>query len=219
MYTEEEQLVQLRHWWQRYGKLALVGIVMLVMIVSGWRYWQARQARVAQEASILFDHLLVSKDQGDDTALQGQGNYLLGSYSRSIYAQMGALILAKYAVDQSDLAAATEHLQWALEHGNDPSLRQLARLYLARIQLSEKDYGAAQTTLETIEIDNYAARVYALRGDIAVARNAIAQARDDYQHALAKMNRGSSLRQYYQVKLEQLPSDSDQATSMATKNG
>lgn len=209
MYTEEEQLAQIRQWWQRYGKLILLGLVIIVLTAAGWRYWQARRANIAQQASILFDHLLVSRDNSDETALQGQGNYLLNAYSHTLYAQMGAFVLADYAINQNDLSTASEKLQWVLDKGDNPAMRQLARLHLARIQLAEKQYDKAESTLSRIELSNYTARVYGLRGDIAIARQDIATARKEYEMALAKMTHNTELKQLYQTKLDQLPAASN----------
>lgn len=205
MYTEEEQLDQIRQWWRQRGKLIIIGLLIVIVGTGGWRYWHSYRARTAQEASILFDHLLVSYDNKDLTAMQGQGNYLLSDYANSIYAEMGALILAKQAVDQNDLADARKRLQWILDNGRDPGMRQLARIHLARIQLSEKQYKAATATLATVELSTYLGWVEGLRGDIAIAQGDVDAARTAYQTALTKMSNNADLRFLYQAKLDQLP--------------
>ena len=39
MQTEEEQIAQLKEWWQRNGKPLLAGGVLAVAGVFGWQYW------------------------------------------------------------------------------------------------------------------------------------------------------------------------------------
>ncbi|MCD6056416.1 MAG: hypothetical protein K0R12_1378 [Gammaproteobacteria bacterium] len=203
--TEAEQLAQLRQWWKRYGKMVFLGLMVVFLIIGGWRYWQGRQVRLEAEASILFDHLLVSKDKNDNAAFEGQGNYLLNTYPRTLYAQMGALIMAGVAVDQNQLDNAKERLQWVIDDGRHTFMRQLARLRLARIQLALHDYQAAQKTLQKIEDKSYSAEVHGLEGDIARAQGNIALADQHYQQALKDMTKDTDLRLLYQLKQQQLP--------------
>ena len=49
--TEEEQIAQMKDWWQRNGKPLLTGGVLALAAVIGWQGWQNYQANQAQGAS------------------------------------------------------------------------------------------------------------------------------------------------------------------------
>ena len=57
-YTEEEQIAQIKEWWQRNGKPLLAGGALALVIVFGWNAWQKNQANQAQTASMLYQQLL-----------------------------------------------------------------------------------------------------------------------------------------------------------------
>lgn len=47
--TEEEQLAQIKDWWQRNGKPLVLGAVIALVLVFGWQFWQKHQINQAQE--------------------------------------------------------------------------------------------------------------------------------------------------------------------------
>ena len=208
MYTEEEQLAQIRQWWARYGTWVSIGLLTVIVIVAGFRYWHVREARTAKAASILFNQLLDSGNQNNAAVFKGQGNYLLNTYGQTIYAQMGAFMMAKQAVDKGQLSEAVDKLQWVLAHSHNRSMKQVARLRLARVQLAQKAYDAANQTLSVIVDRNYMGQIYGGRGDIAVRQSQLTQARADYQQAIESMKSDTALKQLYKLKLAQLSQDS-----------
>ena len=38
--TEDEQIAQLKDWWQRNGKPLVLGAVIALVLVFGWQFWQ-----------------------------------------------------------------------------------------------------------------------------------------------------------------------------------
>lgn len=48
--TEEEQLAQIKDWWQRNGKPLVLGAVIALVLVFGWQFWQKHQINQAQSA-------------------------------------------------------------------------------------------------------------------------------------------------------------------------
>ena len=208
MYTEEEQLAQIRQWWGRYGTWVSVGLLTVIVIIAGFRYWHVREENTAKAASMLFNQLLDSDSKHDAAALKAQGNYLLDTYGQTIYAQLGALMLAKQAVDKGQLNEAVDKLQWILTHGHYRAMKQVARLHLARVQLAQKAYDAANQTLSVVVDRNYMGQIYGGRGDIAERQGRLALARADYQQAIDSMKTDTALKQLYQLKLAQLPQDS-----------
>ncbi|HAW23266.1 MAG TPA: GTP-binding protein, partial [Pseudomonas sp.] len=48
--TEEEQLAQIKEWWQRNGKPLLMGGALALVLVFGWQFWQKHQLNQSQSA-------------------------------------------------------------------------------------------------------------------------------------------------------------------------
>ncbi|MDH0566727.1 tetratricopeptide repeat protein, partial [Pseudomonas oleovorans] len=58
MQTEDEQIAQLKDWWDRNGKPLLAGGVLALVAVFGWQGWQKYQVNQAQSASVIYQQLL-----------------------------------------------------------------------------------------------------------------------------------------------------------------
>ena len=54
--TEEEQLAQIKDWWQRNGKPLVLGAVIALVLVFGWQFWQKHQINQAQSASVVISN-------------------------------------------------------------------------------------------------------------------------------------------------------------------
>ena len=54
--TEEEQLAQIKEWWQQNGKPLLFGGALALVLVFGWQFWQKHQLNQAQNSSTVLLH-------------------------------------------------------------------------------------------------------------------------------------------------------------------
>jgi predicted negative regulator of RcsB-dependent stress response len=96
-------------------------------------------------------------------------------------------------------------LQWVIEHSPSEEYRELARLRLANVLLDEKAYDEALKLLEAKPLDAYAAQVAALRGDLLLAKNQRAEAKEAYRLALEKAgSQGGVFRESIQLRLDAL---------------
>ena len=48
---EDEQIENLKRFWQDYGTPILVGITIAVTVFAGWRYWQTEKVNSATKAA------------------------------------------------------------------------------------------------------------------------------------------------------------------------
>ena len=55
---EEEQIENLKRFWQDYGTPILVGVAIAVSALAGWRYWQAEKMDSATKAATVFQDML-----------------------------------------------------------------------------------------------------------------------------------------------------------------
>ena len=203
MDTEEQQLEELKKWWKENGSSIITGIVLGLAILFGARAWFAWQERTAQQASAVYTVMLNDVQAGNAQAATDNAGVLIADFSRTPYAALAAMLLAKYRIEDNDLDAARTQLQWALDHATSDELRNTARVRLARLLVSQQDYPAALALLEATEEDTGQDGVISeLRGDIHQLRGELQQAVDAYQEALLLMNAGYPGRQLVQLKFD-----------------
>jgi predicted negative regulator of RcsB-dependent stress response len=201
---EQEQLDQLKAFWQRYGNL----ITWLLVIVlgafaawNGWNYWQRDQAA---KAAAMFDEL--------DRAVQVQDADKAGRvfadmkerFPRTTYAAQAALLAAKLQFDKGQADAARASLSWAAENAGDDEYRDIARLRLAGVQLDAKQFDEAGKTLDGVKGTAFAALVADRRGDLALLQGKPDQAKTEYQKAYDAMDKTLDYRRLIEAKLASL---------------
>ena len=123
--TEEEQLAQIKEWWQQNGKPLLFGGALALVLVFGWQFWQKHQLNEAHSASTVYQQLLNAalEEGGADTAeVSRLGNLLQKEFAGSHYAQYGSLFVAKVAVESGRLDEAATELQAVLDKPADKTL-------------------------------------------------------------------------------------------------
>ena len=202
---EQEKLAELKAWWTQYGNLVLLAIIAASLAVAGWGGWGWYQRNQAAQASALYDTLAKAAGAGDAKALRDAGGALTESFPRTLYATMGALAAARFHFDRNELKSAKAQLQWVIERSPSEDYREVARLRLAHVLLDEKAYDEALKVLEAKPLEAYAAQAAALRGDVLLARNQRAEAKDAYRVALEKAgSQGGAFRESVQLRLDGL---------------
>jgi predicted negative regulator of RcsB-dependent stress response len=185
---EQEQLAELKTWWQQYGNRVTSIAVALALAVAAWQGWQWWQHQQSAKASVIYSGLQQAARQKDTKRVKELAGELIEKYAGTSYAGMGALIAARIQVDQGDTKNARLQLAWAAEHANDIGLRALARLRLATVLLDEKSYDEALKQLAVEPPAPFAARYADVRGDIYVAQGKLAEAAKSYDDALARID-------------------------------
>ena len=202
---EQEQVAELKAWWNQWGSLITAAIVAACVAFAGWQGWRWYERNQAAQAGALFEGLARAAQGGDAKALREAGGALLENYSRSMYASMGALVAARFYFERNDLKSAKAQLQWVIEHARTDDFRDLARLRLASVLLDEKAYDEALKLLDEKHGAAYDAQYAATRGDVLMAKNQPAEAKSAYQLALDKAGSGNSaFRESVRMRLDAL---------------
>src|SRR6266480_2675407 len=202
---EQEQVEELKAWWKTHGNFIAALVLAVAVGFAGWQGWRWHQASQAAQASALYETLSKAAQANDAKALRDAAGTLVESYPRTLYASMGALLAAKFYFERNDLKNAKAQLQWVIEHSPAEDFRDLARLRLAAVLLDEKAYDEALKLLDAPHAPAYDAQYAALRGDVLVAKNQLAEARAAYQSALEKAERRDSpFRESVRMRLEAL---------------
>jgi len=202
---EQEQLAELKTWWQQHGMRIVAVIAAVAIAFAGWQGWRWHQASQTAQAGALYDQLARGAQTGDAKAVRDAAGSLIESFPRTLYASMGALTAARFHFDRSDLQSAKAQLQWVVESSPHEDFRDLARLRLAAVLLDEKLHDEALKVLDAPRGAAYDAHYAALRGDVLVAKSQPAEARAAYQLALEKAGRqDGAFRDSVRMRLEAL---------------
>jgi predicted negative regulator of RcsB-dependent stress response len=202
---EQEQVAELKAWWNQYGNLVVSAIVAAALTFAGWQAWRWYERSQAAQAGALYDTLLRAAQAGDAKALRDANGALLENYPRTLYAAMGALSAARFYFERNDLKSAKAQLQWVIDHARQEDFRDLARLRYAAVLLDEKAYDEALKLLDEKHAAAYDAQYAAAKGDVLVAKNQAEQARAAYRIALDKAGSGNTaFRDSVRMRLEAL---------------
>lgn len=115
--------------------------------------------------------------------------------------------MAKIAVEDNDLAAATQALRRVVETSTDVPTVDIARLRLAKVLAADKKVDEALGLLGAAVNAEFEASYAEAKGDILVQENRLAEAFSAYQAAMTSVNKkagqeGAMRRSILQFKLE-----------------
>ncbi|WP_462322141.1 YfgM family protein [Halochromatium sp.] len=203
--TDDEKVEAIKKWWKENGTAVIAGIVIGLVAVFGWRAWVNHQEQVGQNASLAFEQLLMAASAGQHESAEKQAEALADEHAGTPYAALADLALAKVRVEQNNLAGAAEALRSALDKAPEPSLATLAAFRLARVLIASDAYDEAMAVVELHDDGGaFSADFAGLRGDIALARGHIDDARAAYAEALAG---NAGLSRLIELKLQDLPAE------------
>jgi|TARA_R100000789_G_scaffold95333_1_gene95805 predicted negative regulator of RcsB-dependent stress response len=204
--TEEEQLAQIKEWWQQNGKPLLFGGALALVLVFGWQFWQKHQLNQAHSSSTVYQQLLNAalEEGGADTAeVSRLGNLLQKEFAGSHYAQYGSLFVAKVAVESGRLDEAATELQAVLDKPADKTLEELARQRMARVLAAQDKAEDGLALLDGEAVDAFAASREELRGDLLVQLQRPEEAHAAYSKAKELLSQDAAIGGL-QLKLDDL---------------
>lgn len=181
--SEREQADQLRHWLRENWVWLVAGVALTLGGYYGWQWWQSRLSSHSQVAEQRFAAMLdaLARNQRDE-GLRIAGE-VTGEYADTPYADQASLVLARLDVEAGDLAAAETRLAAVARDSDDPDLRLVAQLRLARVQQALGRFDDALATIEAARMPAIEARIEELRGDVLLARGDRVAALDAYRKA------------------------------------
>ncbi|HAZ41045.1 MAG TPA: hypothetical protein DCY52_02135 [Methylococcaceae bacterium] len=201
--TEEERVEALQRWWKENKSSLFMGLAMGLLIITGWKYWQGHQQAQREQASLTY-HLMgraIAAKQPEEAVKMGQ--QLIESYPSTTYAEFARISLAKLKVEAGDLEAAKLRLEEEVKQGHDETLKELARLRLARVLLARGEADAGIVLLQGTQstAGKFSALFEEVRGDLLIAAKRPEEARTAYQKAKELGNRSPLL----DLKIHDLP--------------
>ena len=123
---EQEQLDQLKHFWNTWG--TLISAIALVVFGSlaawnGYQYWQKRQA---VQAAALFDAVDAAVAAKDSARIQQALGDLQSGYGRTAQAGLASLQAARALVTEGKLDAREGHGRFVAREPNGAVSRALS---------------------------------------------------------------------------------------------
>lgn len=202
--TEQEQIQQLKNWVKQYGFTVFIGILLAALITGGWQYWQRYSEKKLAHASGVYDEMLTLRAQGNSSDAMIQANKLLRNYPTTPYSQFAAMVLARDAVLKKNYPEAIKQLNWVISNSKDTSMRDIARLRIARILITEKKPQEAVDLLGKTEDKNFNGLMDEVKGDAYVSMNDTLSAKKAYESALKELPNAEVTRPILQMKLDNL---------------
>ncbi|HET7611967.1 MAG TPA: tetratricopeptide repeat protein [Rhodanobacteraceae bacterium] len=203
-YDEYEQGEAVRKWIRENGIAVAVGVVLALLLIFGYRQWQAHKTSHQIQAAAQYA-VVQNAVQGDDKpAMAAALGDLQKNYANTPYAALGSAAVAEYDVGKGDLKPAAQDLQWAVSHSEEPALKSLFTLRLARVLIAQGQAKQALDALDGIPSGDYAAIAAELRGDAQLKLGNADAARAAYSQALAKLDKDAPQRNAVQMKLDNL---------------
>lgn len=201
---EQEQIDELKAWWQENGKHLLAGLLIVVVALGGWRGWQYYQVKQANDAAMLYAEFTMQVELNDTKRINDAAAAVMDKFASSAYAPRAALLAAQANEQAKDAARAKTQLQWVIDNASEAALKDVARLRLAAVLLDEKNYAEAMKVLEAKHPASFDGLYADLRGDVLSAQGKIDEARTAYKLAYEKLNASGKYRDLVQMKLDAL---------------
>ena len=213
---EQEQLDQIKHFWNTWGNLiswVLIAVLGSYAAWNGYQYWERSQAA---KAAALYDEVERAVSSGDLARVERSLADMKDKFGRTQFAQQSALLAAKTLQAQGKSEAAREALTWVVTGAKDPAYRDIARLRLVALQLEAKAYDDALKQLGSDFTPEMSGLAADLRGDVLQAKGQSADAVSAYQLAWSKLAEMPDYRRLVQAKLNALGIDPDAAAVSET---
>ncbi len=186
--SDEEQLDRLKTWWSQNGTGLLTGLALAVAGLVGWRWYDHSTTEAQHAASDLYESFLAAEGEGRMALAEQLDENIEGS----AYQAFALLHRAREAVETDNVEAASAYLQSVIDVGTPDSLKDLARLRLARLHQQGGDSAAALAVLAGVRGSGYRGLAQELKGDIHVEQGEQALAHEAYRSARQEMGEGSN---------------------------
>lgn len=161
--SDDEQLTFIRDWFKKHGQLLAVSLSVFLAVFLGAHAWQNHKKTQTENASILYERLLLNIQDHKKIDYPEQQN--------TAYGQLAALLDAREAVNRGDVNTAVNDLTWVINHTKNSSLKQISRIRLARALLAQNKPALALKQIKIIDNSTFNPLINEIKANILKAMN------------------------------------------------
>ncbi|WP_343592814.1 tetratricopeptide repeat protein [Paracidovorax wautersii] len=217
---EQEQLDQIKHFWNTWGTLISSVLIVVFGAIAAWNGYQYWQNRQASQAAALADAMDSAVASADTARIEQVFSDMKSRYGGTVQAGQAGLLSAKALFDAGKLDAAKAELTWLAQNASDEGYKALARLRLAGVLIDEKAYDEAMKQLSGSVPAGFDAAFADRKGDVLALQGKKAEAIAEYERAYKAFEDRVDYRRLVEVKLNALgASVPQQSVAVATSSG
>lgn len=202
--TEEEQLESIKKWWKRYGNVVTLVLSCILFAAAGYRYYIWHQDRIIEQASVAYEQMMLALSNENMSAVNSYANKLIKDHANTVYADAAHMTLAKVYVSNKELNKARNELRFVVNKSSMQSLKQIAKIRIARIFVSSQAYTDALKELSQIVDTTYLPVVNELKGDIYGATGQYQEAMISYKQAIDEVKSNGMANLFLEMKTNQI---------------
>jgi predicted negative regulator of RcsB-dependent stress response len=201
---EQEQLDQLKHFWNQYGNLITWALIVVLGALAAWNGYQWWQRSQATQAAAMYDEVERVVRSGDVTKAERAFTDMKERFASTAYAQQAGLLVGKMAFDAGKADTSKMVLTWVAEKSIDPGYQAVARLRLSSLLMDAKSMDEALAMVSGDFPAEFAPLVADRKGDILSAQSKRSDAIAQYQKAYRGLDERTDYRRLVEVKLNAL---------------
>ena len=207
--SDEERFTAIADFLKRNKNTILVTLAAIALIAVTSLSINAYQAKQNDQAAELYDMWFagMAEENVDLEKTSSTYNQLQNNFSKTGYAGLARLIKASQFARDGEMNDSLIEFQELLNttsglFGND-ILNSLARVNIARIEISNQNFASALEALESFNSESEHSMVYEIRGDALSGLGKTKLALDQYNFALQNMT-DESQKSLLNIKINQL---------------
>ena len=204
---EQEQLDQLKHFWNQYGNFISWALIVVLGAFAAWNTYQYWQRSQSEKASAMFDAVESVVRAGDVPNAERAFNDMRSRFPHAIYSAQAGLMLAQMAYEAGKPSVASAALTWVADDASDKGYASVARLRLAGMLMDTQKYDEALAVLDKEPDGAFAGLASDRKGDVLRLQAKLPQAIAAYQQAYKSFDAHSAYRRIVAVKLTSLGVD------------
>lgn len=209
--SEDEQVAALKDWWKKNGTSIIVGVAMALTAIFGWQAYQKNQYAENALASQKFQQLLDAStgtlgagNEEAEASLSLLAKDILDEQGESGYGVYARLLMAKVALENEQPQEAVSLLQEASANNQEPALKPVIAVRLARALAVQGDVDGAVKALELSSAPGFSSYLAEVKGDLLKIGGRAEEARAAYREAITLATAEGRDARLAQMKLDDL---------------
>mgnify|MGYP001466289903 FL=1 len=207
--SDEERFSAFVNFFKDHKNILLIGFLVLASILVSLIGYKSYNTSKNIKAAEIYDAWFVNLSADSASASDDKENFnkLQEQYSNTGYAQLARMIRGSSLAREGDLDAALIDFKELLDvssgfFGND-MLNSIAKINIARIELSKENYSNALKVLESFNSESEHPLVYEVKGDALAGLKKNDLALDQYSLALEN-SQNESQQSLLKMKINQI---------------